>query len=203
MRSLFRFKRKRRLVKVERKTKETDIKITLNLDGSGKHNIDTKIGFLNHMLELLSFHSNFDLKIRAKGDLDVDIHHTNEDIGLTLGEAFKKALGDKNRIKRFGFYAPMDEALVRVVLDISNRPSLNIKSDIELKDIDGYKYFDFKHFLEGFSQKSGLNLHLDIFKGESMHHVFEAAFKALAKALKEAVKVDLDSSGLPSTKGKL
>ncbi|MDP8216423.1 MAG: imidazoleglycerol-phosphate dehydratase HisB [Candidatus Kaelpia imicola] len=203
MRFIFRNKKKKRLSRIERKTKETNIKITLSLDGSGRYHIDTGIGFLNHMLELFAFHSKFDLDLKAKGDLDVDIHHTNEDIGLTLGGAFSEALGDKSRIKRFGFYAPMDEALVRVVLDISSRPSLNIKTDVELKGVDGYTYFDFKHFLEGFAQKSGLNLHVDVFKGESMHHIFEAVFKALAKALKEAVKIDSDSSGIPSTKGKL
>ncbi|MDP8253699.1 MAG: imidazoleglycerol-phosphate dehydratase HisB [Candidatus Kaelpia aquatica] len=203
MKFLFKSKKKRRVSKIERKTRETNIKIVLDLDGSGKYHIDTGIGFLNHMLELFVFHGKFDLNLKAKGDLDVDIHHVNEDIGLTLGEAFREALGDKNQIKRFGFYAPMDEALVRVVLDISSRPSLNIKTEIELKSLDGYEFFDFKHFLEGFAQKSGLNLHVDVFKGESMHHIFEAVFKALAKALKEAVKIDPDSSGVPSTKGKL
>ncbi len=203
MRCLFRMKRRKRLAKIARKTKETDIRIVLNLDGSGKYSINTGIGFLNHMLELFSFHGKFDLNIKARGDLDVDIHHTNEDIGLALGEAFKKALGDKSKIERFGFYAPMDEALVRVVLDISNRPSLNVKSDVELKGVDSYEYFDFKHFLEGFAQRSGINLHIDVFKGENTHHIFEAVFKGLARALKEAVKVDPDSYGVPSTKGKL
>ncbi len=203
MRFLFKGKKKKRFSRIERKTKETNIRVVLDLDGSGKYCIDTGIGFLNHMLELFAFHGKFDLDLKAKGDLNVDIHHTNEDIGLALGEAFKEALGDKNQIKRFGFYAPMDEALVRVVLDISNRPSLNIKTEVELKGIEGYDYFNFKHFLEGFAQKSGLNLHIDVFKGESIHHIFEAIFKALAKALKEAIKIDPNSSGVPSTKGKL
>ncbi|MDD5613741.1 MAG: imidazoleglycerol-phosphate dehydratase HisB [Candidatus Omnitrophica bacterium] len=195
---------KKRTASLKRKTKETDIKIELNLDGSGKYKIDTGIAFLDHMLELLTFHSRFDLKISAVGDYDVDIHHTNEDIGLALGEAFSKALGDKKGIRRFGnFYAPMGEALTRVVLDISGRPSLDIKSSVKIKSIDGYQNMDLKHFLESFTQKSGMNLHIDILKGEDTHHILESVFKSLAKALSEAVGVGSQPERIPSTKGKL
>ena len=138
--------------------------------------------------------------------MDVDIHHTNEDVGSVLGEVLAKALGKKEGIKRFGsFYAPMDETLVRVVLDISNRPSLNIGShdNVKLHDAENYTYFDFKHFMESFVQKAGINLHIDVFKGENMHHIFEAIFKALGRALNEAVAINPQSKGIPSTKGKL
>ncbi len=205
MRNLF--KRFKRAATIKNKTRETDIRIDINLDGSGKYKIDTGIGFLNHMLELFAFHGKFDLKIKASGDLDVDIHHTNEDIGIALGEALAGALGDKEKIKRFGnFYVPMDEALVsvRVVLDISDRPSSNINmNNIGLQEIKEYKSFDLRHFLDGFVRKAGINLHIDVLKGEDTHHIFEAIFKALAKALSEAVEINPKSKGIPSTKGKL
>jgi len=194
----------KRAVAIHRKTKETDVRVELNLDGRGKCKLDTQIGFLNHMLELFAFHGKFDLKIEARGDLDVDIHHTNEDIGIALGEAFDKALKDKRGIKRFGnFYVPMEEALVRVVLDISGRPSLHISKAVKIASRADYKFSDCKHFMEGFIRKAGINLHMDILKGEDLHHIIEAIFKALAKSLRMAVDIDSKNKNIPSTKGKL
>lgn len=143
---------KRRSVSIRRKTKETDVSLELNLDGKGKYSISTGIGFLDHMLELFSYQGGFDLKLKARGDLDVDIHHTNEDIGIVLGQALNKALGNKRGIRRFGFFCvPMDEALVRVVLDISGRSSLYIRKDVKIGRGENYKFYDLKHFLESFA----------------------------------------------------
>ncbi len=194
----------KRIAKIRRKTKETDIKVELNLDGRGKYKLDTGIGFLNHMLELFAFHGRFDLKVEAGGDLDVGIHHTNEDIGIALGEAFNKALKDKKGIKRFGnFYVPMDGALVRVVLDISGRPSLYISKAVKIASRADYKFSDCRHFMEGFMRNAGVNLHIDVLKGEDLHHIIEAVFKAVAKSLRMAVNIDFKSKSIPSTKGKL
>jgi len=194
----------KRIAKIRRRTKETDIKVELNLDSRGKYKINTGIGFLNHMLELFAFHGGFNLKIEAKGDLDVGIHHTNEDIGIALGEAFNKALQDKKGITRFGsFYVPMEEALVRVVLDISGRPSLYMSKAVKTASRADYKFSDCKHFMEGFMRNAGINLHIDILKGEDLHHIIEAVFKSLAKSLRMAVGIDLKNKNVPSTKGKL
>jgi imidazoleglycerol-phosphate dehydratase len=197
-----------RKTSVRRKTNETDISVRLNLDGTGESNIVTGIGFLDHMLTLFAKHGLFDLRIRAKGDLHVDIHHTNEDVGISVGEAFKKALGDKRSIRRFGFFCvPMDEALVRVTLDISGRPSLylcgldseTLSSGIKKKS--GYTFHDAKEFLRAFVQNSGINLHIETVCGADEHHVLEAIFKALGKALDMAVCLDPRIKGIPSTKG--
>lgn len=193
---------KARSVKVKRKTKETEIEVHLNLDGKGKYRISTGIGFLDHMLELFSFHGRFDLKIGAKGDLNVDIHHTNEDLGLSLGEAINRALGDREGIRRFGFfYVPMGEALVRVVLDISGRASLFFKKPPGIRSGKEYSFLDLKHFLGSFVKPPGINLHIDVLRGEDFHHVAEAIFKALGKALRIAVELDPRGRGIPSTKG--
>lgn len=202
-------KMKERKVYIRRKTKETDISIKLNIDGLGKSNIDTGIGFLNHMLELFSFHGFFDLEIKAKGDLEVDIHHTNEDLGITLGEAFKKALGDKKGIKRFGSsLIPMDETLVQVVLDISGRPNLTMVEAPEIENIKSkrrisYTLEDAKQFLRAFANTLGVNLHICILYGEDSHHIIEAIFKGLARALDEATQIEKRKRGIPSTKGKI
>ncbi|MFH0732676.1 MAG: imidazoleglycerol-phosphate dehydratase HisB [Candidatus Omnitrophota bacterium] len=205
-----------RKAKVRRKTKETDISCELNVDGKGKTNIKTGIGFLNHMLELFAYHGLFDLKLDVKkSDLNVDIHHTNEDAGLCLGEAFKKALSDKKGISRFGAsFVPMDEALaavkVRVVLDISGRPSLDFTlpriayEGLQQDKSTGYDIKAAKHFFNAFTVTSGINLHIDILKGSDFHHVLEAVFKSFGRALCEAVRLEQRRKGkTPSTKGKL
>ncbi|NQU74620.1 MAG: imidazoleglycerol-phosphate dehydratase HisB [Candidatus Omnitrophica bacterium] len=197
---------KKRKIKVKRVTRETNISIELNLDGKGKGDIKTGIGFLNHMLELFSKHGLFDLKIRAKGDLNVDLHHTNEDIGICLGTAFKKALGKKVGIRRYGYsFIPMDEALAkaRVVLDISGRSSLFFQSRIKRCPMVEYGLQDAKGFLKAFTTNSGINMHADVLRGEDTHHAIEALFKATARALKEAVAIDCRTKGVPSTKGRL
>ncbi len=191
---------------ISRKTSETDIKIELTIDGAGKYSIKTGIAFLDHMLSLFSKHGLFDLKVEAKGDLDVDIHHTNEDIGICLGEAVKKALGPKKGIRRYGFsYVPMDEALVRVVLDISNRPKLVINGaeHVPMLVEDNYNFNYAQQFLEAFIMHSGITLHVDIINGVDYHHIIEAVFKALAKALDEATRIDERMKTVPSTKGRL
>jgi len=198
---------KARKASVKRKTSETNIQLDLTVDGRGKAQIRTGVGFLNHMLKLFSKHGLFDLKITAKGDLDVDIHHTNEDIGICLGQAFKEAVAGKRGIKRFGTsFIPMDEALakVRVVLDISGRPSLYFKKAKLIKpEASGYTLQDAKEFLKAFCLNSGINMHVDIIRGEDAHHMVESIFKALGRALDEATKIDKRVKGVPSTKGKL
>jgi len=199
-----------RSARIKRKTSETDISVSLAIDGKGKYAVDTGIGFLDHMLGLLAKHGLFDLNIKAKGDLEVDIHHTNEDAGICLGQAFNTSLGAKKGIRRFACaYVPMDEALVRVVLDISGRPRLDInnylkkKSTVSGKRIEGYTLNDAKQFLQGFVLHSGINMNIGLLEGEDLHHILEAMFKSLALALKEAVGRDKRISGIPSTKGRL
>jgi len=199
---------KNRIAVVKRATRETKIQLKLNIDGKGKYDINTGIAFLDHMLSLFTKHGLFDLEIKAKGDLEVDIHHTNEDVGICLGQAFDRALEDKKGIKRFaGAGVPMDEALARITLDISGRPSLYITIDKMVKlpghDKKGYSFEDAKHFLRSFCQHAGINAHIDILAGEDLHHILEAVFKALARALDTATKVDPRIKGIPSTKGKI
>jgi imidazoleglycerol-phosphate dehydratase len=201
--------KKKRTAVIKRKTRETDIQGRLDIDGTGKYNIKTGIGFLDHMLELFSRHGLFDLELKAKGDLRVDIHHTNEDVGICLGEALKKALGDKKGIKRFGWATvPMDEAMVEVTLDISGRPYLKdivsypspaLTSEL----VEHYSFNDAKEFLRAFANNSGVNLIFNIKTGEDLHHILEALFKAFARALDEATQLDPRVKGVPSTKGKL
>lgn len=202
---------------IVRKTKETAIRASLNLDGSGRCQARTGIAFLDHMLETLCRHGRFDLKLSAKGDLHVDTHHTNEDVAIALGQAFRDALGDKKGIRRFGdFRAPLDEALagVRVSLDFSGRGSFYLHTRAATRWIDHpalrarnnpmrYTLADMKHFFESFAAHAGLTLHLEIVSGDQPHHVIEASFKALAKALDWAVGLDARVKGVPSTKGKL
>lgn len=200
---------KKRSAKFERKTKEVQIQGMLTLDGSGKFSVSTGLPFLNHMLELFAKHGLFDLTLKAKGDLEVDLHHTNEDIGLILGEAFRKALGDKKGIRRFGFeaYVPMDETLARVVVDLSGRPYFEWSWKAGKKSQShaaSYGVVDAKHFLQSFATEGRLTLHVDLLKaGGDTHHVLEAVFKALGRALRQAVEQDPRVKGVPSTKGKL
>jgi imidazoleglycerol phosphate dehydratase HisB len=181
-----------------RETTETSIKINLNLDGSGKSDITTGFKFIDHMLVLLTRHSGIDLRLNASGDLT---HHIIEDIGISLGEAFIKALGDKKGINRYGYaYIPMDDALARCVLDFSGRKSLILELKLnEDCDIEDVAVEDIRHFLNSFTENAKMNLHLHVLYGEDQHHKVEASFKALAKAIKEAIKIVSDE--IPSTKG--
>ncbi len=193
-----------RIGKVERKTRETDIKLTLNLDGSGKSSINTGIPFMDHMLELFARHGFFDLEIEAKGDLHIDAHHTMEDLGLVFGEALSQALGERKGIVRYGSaLLPMDETLIRIALDLSNRPYLvyNVNPpQLTIKDLNAALFHE---FFTAFVNKSGMNLHIDMLRGEEVHHVFEGVFKALSKALSQAVRIDSRIEGTLSTKGSL
>jgi imidazoleglycerol-phosphate dehydratase len=192
-------------VTIKRKTSETDITVSLNLYGKGVYKIQTGISFLDHMLSLFAKHGLFDLKITAKGDLDVDIHHTNEDVGIALGEAFAKALKNKAGIKRFGeAVVPMDEALARVVIDISGRPFLDFKGAAVLAGGDEkYSLSDAQQFCKAFVDNTDLTMHIDILKAGDLHHMLEAVFKAAAKALLRAVEKEPRAKGVPSTKGKI
>ncbi|MBL7070995.1 MAG: imidazoleglycerol-phosphate dehydratase HisB [Candidatus Omnitrophica bacterium] len=197
---------KPRTAEIQRKTKETDISGKLVLDGNGDSDIKTGIGFLDHMLELFTFHGLFDLELKATGDLNVDMHHTNEDIGIALGMAFKRALGDCKGIKRFGSSEiPMDKARAKVVVDISNRfafekhfPQTIIPA---LGEEKGYTFNDGLDFLDSFAKKLNINLHVEIFTGSDLHHVLEAVFKAFGVALDHATQIDPRRKEIPSTKG--
>jgi len=195
-----------RKAEVKRKTKETDITVKLNIDGSGKSKINTGIGILDHMLELFAFHGLFDLDITAKGDLKVDIHHTNEDVGIVLGDAFKKALGDKKGIRRSGDCSwPMEDVVARVDVDISGRgffKEVEGISNIVIKNQEGYSFDYANHFFESFAKRLGMNLNIELrSKNNDLHTNLEPVFKALGKALDEATQIDPRSKGVPSTKG--
>ena len=190
--------------RISRKTAETDISLYLNLDGEGKSCIDTGCGFLDHMLTLFARHGGFDLTVRADGDLDVDCHHTMEDLGLTMGHALTQAVGTKEGIRRYGsFMLPMDESLALVALDLSGRPFLvyDVEPPAEyIKDLDTAL---FKEFFQAFSVKGGLTLHIRMLSSGEVHHVFEAIFKGMSRALADAVSMDPRMTGIPSTKGVL
>ena len=190
---------------VNRKTKETTIEVKVNLDGKGKSDIRTGIGFLDHMLDQISKHSLIDISIKAKGDLHVDLHHTTEDSALALGEAINKALGERKGIKRFGqALSAMDETLSRVVIDCSNRPYLVWKVNFTISQLGEMDTELFKEWFQAFSQSSGITLHVENLYGENNHHIIESCFKGLARALREAVSIDFNRTNeIPSTKGSL
>ncbi len=196
---------KKRTAVVKRKTKETEVTVKLNIDGQGKAKVNTGIGLLDHMLELFAFHGLFDLDITAKGDLKIDIHHTNEDIGIVLGEVFKKALGDKKGIRRFGSASvPMKDALATVALDISGRGFFTkIRSDgLRSGNMQGYSLKDVDHFFDSFAKKIGMNLTIKLeCSGLDLHTNLEPVFKALGLALNQATQIDSRRKGVPSTKG--
>ncbi|HJR20758.1 MAG TPA: imidazoleglycerol-phosphate dehydratase HisB [Dongiaceae bacterium] len=190
---------------VERKTKETDISVAVDLDGSGRSQIATGIGFLDHMLDQLSRHSLMDLKVEAKGDLHIDFHHTTEDTGICIGEAVAKALGDRKGIRRWGeATVPMDETLTRVALDASNRPYLIWKVTFSKPKLGEMDTELFKEWFQAFAQNAGLTLHVENLYGENNHHIVESCFKGLARALRQAIEIDpRKSDAVPSTKGVL
>lgn len=193
-----------RKTKAERKTKETDISISINLDGKGSHKINTSIPFLDHMLSLLSFHSQIDLEIAARGDIEIDFHHLMEDLGIVFGEAIKKALGDKSGIRRYGAATiPMDECLAQVVIDFSGRPYLVYKVKPPKGSLRGLEFSLFEDFFRALTSHAMMNLHIVVHYGRDLHHIFEAIFKAFGRALREAASKDPFVKGLPSTKGKL
>ena len=192
-----------RQASVERKTKETQICATVNLDGSGVYNISSGIGFLDHMLEQLSRHSLIDLELNADGDLHIDFHHTTEDTGIVIGEAVNKALGDRAGIFRYGSaLVPLDEALTRVVVDCSNRPYLVWKVSFSRPKLGEMDTELFKEWFQAFAQAAGITLHVDNLYGENNHHIIESAYKGLARALRQATTIDGRSPDVvPSTKG--
>lgn len=190
---------------VERKTKETQIRVRVNLDGSGKSKFATGIPFLEHMLDQLARHGMIDLEIDAKGDLHIDAHHTVEDVGITLGQAVARAVGDKKGIRRYGHaYVPLDEALSRVVVDFSGRPGLYMDVRFRAATIGGFDTQLAHEFFQGFANHAGVTLHIDNLKGDNAHHQCETIFKAFARALRDALELDARGAGtVPSTKGSL
>ncbi len=195
---------RRRTAKVTRKTKETDIAVELDLDGSGQAAVSTGIPFLDHMLDAVARHGFLDLKLKARGDLDVDQHHTVEDVGLTLGKALREALGDKAGIRRFGDAAcPLDEALVTAVVDLSGRPFLAYNLTIKRARVGTFDTELVHDFFLALSNEVGMNIHLNQSQGRNAHHIIEAAFKAFARALDVAKQYDARVVGVPSTKGAL
>ena len=190
---------------VARKTKETEISVAVDLDGTGRSEISTGIGFLDHMLDQLSRHSLMDLKVEAKGDLHIDFHHTTEDTGICIGEAVAKALGDRTGIRRWGeATVPMDETLTRVALDASNRPYLIWKVTFSKPKLGEMDTELFKEWFQAFAQNAGLTLHIENLYGENNHHIVESCFKGLARALRQAIEIDpRKSDAVPSTKGVL
>ncbi len=194
-----------RKASIQRKTKETQIRIGLDLDGQGRYQIRTPMPFLDHMLSVMAKHGLLDLNIRANGDTEVDFHHTVEDLGIVLGEALRKALGQKMGIQRFGAAAvPLDDALAWVSLDLSGRPYLVYKVDLppkrKIKDFDPYLI---EHFFEAVATHCGMTLHINVPYGKNPHHILEAIFKAFGKALEGATRINARMKGVPSTKGKL
>jgi imidazoleglycerol-phosphate dehydratase len=194
-----------RTATVERKTRETEISVSLDLDGAGDADIDTGIGFLDHMLESFARHSMIDLKVRATGDLHVDYHHTTEDTAIVIGQAIKQALGDFSGITRFGSaLIPMDEALTRVAIDMSNRPYLIWHVKIPKPKLGEMDTELFKEWFQAFAQNAGLTLHIENLYGENNHHIVESCYKGVARALRAAVEIDpRKSDAIPSTKGVL
>ncbi|BBO87447.1 imidazoleglycerol-phosphate dehydratase HisB [Desulfosarcina ovata] len=193
-----------RTCRIERKTAETRIEAKLNLDGQGVASIQTGIGFFDHMLTLFCVHGRFDLEIKARGDLDVDFHHTVEDVGLVLGDAVSKALGDRAGIRRYGFaVTPMDETLGEVAIDLSNRPFLVCHLPPAIEPQGAFDRGLAKEFLRAFSVRGGMNLHVTVRYGENEHHILESVYKSLGRALNQAVFIDTGQQGVRSSKGVL
>lgn len=194
-----------RTAQIERNTLETQIKITIDLDGTGKTSFQTGVPFLDHMLDQVARHGLIDLEINAKGDLEIDAHHTVEDIGITLGQAFAQALGDKKGIVRYGHaYIPLDESLSRVVIDFSGRPGLYYEVNYPRGMIGTFDVDLFREFFQGFVNHAGVSLHIDNLKGSNAHHIAETIFKALGRAIRMAITADPRMAGImPSTKGSL
>ena len=194
-----------RTASIDRRTKETSITATVNLDGTGAYDVATGVGFLDHMLEQLARHGLFDIALKADGDLHIDQHHTTEDSGIVLGQAFAKALGDKAGITRYAScYLPMDETLTRVAVDVSGRPFLVWKVNFTRSKIGEMDTELFREWFQAFAQNAGITLHVETLYGENNHHVAETCYKALARALRQAVAIDSRQSGrVPSTKGQL
>lgn len=193
-----------RVAEVQRKTAETEVLVQLDLDGTGNHQIDTEIPFLSHMLTLFSVHSLCNLKVTARGDIEVDDHHSVEDIGICLGEALRKALGDKRGINRYGeAVVPMDEALVRVVIDLSGRAYLAYNVEFKRGNIGNFALENIKEFFRAVANNAGMNLHIDLIRGENDHHIAEGVFKAFGRALKIAVDYEPRIEGIWSSKGNL
>ena len=195
----------KRTAEIRRKTKETEIEVALDLDGTGVYDVKTGIGFLDHMLEQLSRHSLIDLKLRAKGDLHIDFHHTTEDTGIAIGTAVNQALGERRGIVRYGTaMIPMDETLTRVALDVSNRPYLIWKVAFSKPKLGEMDTELFKEWFQAFAQMAGVTLHVENLYGENNHHIVESCFKGLARALREAIAIDpRAAAAVPSTKGTL
>lgn len=194
-----------RTAEVERNTLETQIRVAINLDGSGNASFDTGIPFLEHMLDQVARHGLVDIEITAKGDQHIDDHHTVEDIGISIGQAFARAVGDKNGIYRYGHaYVPLDEALSRVVIDLSGRPGLEFHVDFRRSAIGDFDVDLFAEFFQGFVNHAGVTLHIDTLRGRNAHHIAETVFKAFGRALRMALEADPRMSGMmPSTKGSL
>ncbi|EMI12838.1 imidazoleglycerol-phosphate dehydratase HisB [Bacillus altitudinis MN12] len=193
-----------RQAETARQTNETNISLALEIDGEGKADIQTDVPFMTHMLDLFTKHGHFNLSVDAKGDTDVDDHHTTEDIGIVLGQMFKEALGDKKGIKRYGSsFVPMDETLAQVVVDLSNRPHLEMRADFPSQKVGTFDTELVHEFLWKFALEARINLHVIVHYGTNTHHMIEAIFKAMARALDEATTIDPRVKGIPSTKGML
>lgn len=189
--------------RIERKTNETAIAVTWSLDGTGTHDVSTGAPFFDHMLQLLARHGYFDIKVRAEGDIDVDYHHTVEDVGIVMGRALKEALGDFSGLRRYGHAViPMDEAMCLLAVDVCGRPNLVWKGDLEGK-IGTFDVEVVKEFFKGFVNEARVSLHINLMYGENLHHKVEAVFKAFARALRMAVDIESKEKGAPSTKGSL
>ncbi|MBQ5368349.1 MAG: imidazoleglycerol-phosphate dehydratase HisB [Thermoguttaceae bacterium] len=193
-----------RTAKIERKTKETQIQLEINLDGTGRSSVKTGLGFFDHMLTLLSAHSKVDLKLTVHGDLDVDGHHTVEDVGIALGKAFADALGDKKGIRRYGFFVlPMDETLAETAVDFSGRPFLVFNASFPVERVGAFDLELVNEFWQGFANSAACNLHINVPYGGNGHHISEAIFKSTARSIRAAVENDPREKGVPSTKGSL
>ncbi|TDT91214.1 imidazoleglycerol-phosphate dehydratase [Azorhizobium sp. AG788] len=194
-----------RQAEIVRETKETKVRLAVNLDGTGRASIATGIGFFDHMLDLLARHARFDLEVEAKGDLHVDFHHTTEDVGIVLGQALRRALGDMRGITRYAdLHLPMDETLTRVALDISGRPFLVFRTEFKVGKIGEFDTELVREFFQAFASNAGVTLHVETLYGDNAHHIAESCFKGLARALRAAVAIDPAAAGeIPSTKGAL